>query len=167
MNARLPHPASADNATPAQAIADLLERYCHVLDDGRVDEWSGFFEADALYQITTRENVEAGRPIGIVLCEGRDMMDDRIKALKMANIFENHSYRHMVGRPLVEAEREGRYTVRSSFLVYRTMYTGKTELFACGKYQDVLAAGPEGLRFAERRVVLDSRSVDTLLVYPL
>ena len=164
MNARAPLNAAA---VPTDAIADFLERYCHMLDDGRVDEWSAFFEDDATYQLTTRENVEANRPIGIMLCEGRGMMDDRIKALQIANIYESHTYRHMVGRPLVEPELEGRWAVRSSFLVFRTMYTGETALFASGRYDDVVAEGPDGLRFAERRVVLDSRSLDTLLVYPL
>lgn len=164
MNARAPLTAAA---VPTDAIADFLERYCHMLDDGRVDEWSAFFEDDATYQLTTRENVEANRPIGIMLCEGRGMMDDRIKALQIANIYESHTYRHMVGRPLVEPELEGRWAVRSSFLVFRTMYTGETTLFASGRYDDVVAEGPDGLRFAERRVVLDSRSLDTLLVYPL
>lgn len=148
-------------------IADLLERYAHALDDDRVEEWSGFFEADAVYQITTRENVAAGRPIGIVLCEGRGMMDDRVKALRIANIFESHTHRHVLGRPLIEPRADGGCDVRSSFVIYRTMYTGATEVFAVGRYDDVLQPGPQGWKFAQRRVVLDSRLLDTLLVYPL
>ncbi|MBU2407840.1 MAG: aromatic-ring-hydroxylating dioxygenase subunit beta [Gammaproteobacteria bacterium] len=159
------------NAAPSSAvreeIADLLERYAHTLDDGRAEAWSGFFEEGAVYQVTTRENVEAGRPIGIVLCEGRGMMDDRIKAMRIANIFESHTHRHLVGRPLISARDDGRWDVRSSFAIYRIMYTGQTDLFATGCYQDVIAPGPEGWRFAARRVVLDSRSLDTLMVYPL
>lgn len=150
-----------------EEIADFLESYVHALDDGRIDEWSAFFTPDAIYQVTTRENVERGFPIGIVLCEGRGMMNDRIKALKIANIFETHGYRHIVGRPLIEPLSEGRYAVRSSFVAYRIMYTGETDMFATGQYDDVLQSGPEGLRFAQRRVVLDSRAVDTLMVYPL
>ncbi len=150
-----------------EEIADLLERYVHALDDGRVDEWSGFFDEAATYQVTTRENVDAGMPIGIVLCEGRGMMDDRIKALKTANIFESHTHRHLVGRPLIKRQDDGTYAVCSSFVVYRTLYTGKTDVFATGRYDDVLGVGPQGLRFLQRRVVLDSRIVDTLMVYPL
>jgi 3-phenylpropionate/cinnamic acid dioxygenase small subunit len=150
-----------------EAIADFLECYVHALDDGRIDEWSAFFTPDATYQVTTRENVERGFPLGIVLCEGRGMMNDRIKALKIANIFESHSYRHLVGRPLVEPLADGRYAVRSSFVAYRTMHTGQTDVFATGRYDDVIQSGPDGLRFAQRRVVLDSRIVDTLMVYPL
>lgn len=154
-------------AVPETAIADFLERYGHALDDGDVDAWSGFFDEGAVYQVTTRENVLAKRPIGIVLCEGRGMMDDRIKALKQANIFEAHAHRHILGRPLIDALEGGRFAVRSSFVVYRTMYTGQTEVFATGVYADVVALGDAGTRFMERRVVLDSRSVDTLMVYPL
>ena len=152
---------------PTEAIADFLERYCHTLDDGSVEDWSAFFEDDAVYQVTTRENVAANRPIGIVLCEGRGMMDDRIRALKIANIFESHTFRHIVGRPLIEPEFEGRYRVRSSFSVFRIMYTGQTDLFATGRYEDIVSVSGAGIRFAERVVVLDSRSLDTLMVYPL
>lgn len=159
--------ATTMNAIPFDAIAEFLERYCHTLDDGSVDDWSAYFEQDGVYRVTTRENVEANRPIGIVLCEGRGMMDDRIKALKIANIFESHTFRHMVGRPIVEPEFEGRFTVRSSFSVFRIMYTGKTDLFATGRYEDVVSVSENGIQFAERSVVLDSRLLDTLMVYPL
>jgi len=159
--------ASTTTAMPTEAIADFLERYCHTLDDGSIDDWSAFFEDDALYQVTTRENVAANRPIGIVLCEGRGMMDDRIRALKIANIFESHTFRHIVGRPRIEPEFEGRYRVRSSFSVFRIMYTGQTELFATGRYEDIVSVSDDGIRFAERVVVLDSRALDTLMVYPI
>ena len=156
------------HATPTyEKIQHLLREYCHVLDDGEVDRWTGFFQEDATYQITTRENLANGYPLGIVLCEGRGMMEDRIKALKTANIFESHTYCHITGPLDVREELEDRWSVRSNFAVYRTMYTGQMELFATGKYLDVVdTAGGDALR-KERIVVIDSRSIDTLLVYPL
>ena len=171
--AQLAHQPAANNLpaslspTAREEIADLLESYGHALDDDRAEAWSGFFEDDAVYQITTRENVAAGRPIGIVLCEGRGMMDDRIKALRIANIFESHTHRHVLGRPLIQPRADGGCDARSSFVIYRTLYTGATEVFATGRYDDVLQPGPQGWKFAQRRVVLDSRMLDTLLVYPL
>jgi anthranilate 1,2-dioxygenase small subunit len=150
-----------------ERVADLLERYAHTLDDGRVDDWSAFFDEKATYQVTTRENVEAGMPLGIILCVGRGMLNDRIKALKEANIFESHTHRHVLGRPLITLRDDGTYSVRSSFVVYRTMYTGKTDIFATGVYDDVITADAGPMRFLRRQVVLDSRAVDTLMVYPL
>jgi len=155
-------------ATPTyQKIQHLLRDYCHALDDGEVDRWTGFFQDDASYQITTRENLANGYPLGIVLCEGRGMMEDRIKALKTANIFEDHTYCHITGPLDVAEQMEDRWSVRSNFAVYRTMYTGEMELFAVGKYLDVVDTSGARASFAERIVVVDSRRIDTLLVYPL
>ena len=148
-------------------VEDFLTDYAHRLDDGRIDDWTGFFTQDTLYQITTRENFEAGYPIGILLCKGKGMMEDRVLALKTANVFEPHTHCHILGRPMLEALPGGEIGARSNFSVYRTMESGATELFAIGKYLDriVLEAGEP--RFKERRVILDSRCVDVLLVFPL
>jgi anthranilate 1,2-dioxygenase small subunit/terephthalate 1,2-dioxygenase oxygenase component beta subunit len=40
-------------------------------------------------------------------------------------------------------------------------------LFATGRYEDRIAVAPDGLRFAEKTVILDSRQIDTLLAIPL
>jgi anthranilate 1,2-dioxygenase small subunit len=152
---------------PREKIERLMRDYCHALDDGEVERWSGFFQDDATYQINTRENVDKGYPLGIILCEGRGMMDDRIKALMTANIFESHTYCHITGPLDVVEQMENRWAVRSNFAVYRTMYTGEVTLFATGKYLDVVDTSDELASFAERIVVVDSRRIDTLLVYPL
>jgi anthranilate 1,2-dioxygenase small subunit len=155
-------------ATPTyEKIQHLLRHYCHALDDGEVERWTGFFQDDATYQITTRENLANGYPLGIVLCEGRGMMEDRIKALKTANIFEGHTYCHITGPLDVVEQMEDRWAVRSNFSVYRTMYTGEMTLFATGKYLDVVDTSGGQALFAERIVVVDSRRIDTLLVYPI
>lgn len=148
-------------------IENFLADYAYRLDDGRIDEWTGFFTEDALYQITTRENFEAGYPIGIMLCKGKGMMEDRVLALKTANVFEPHTHCHIVGRPMLESLPGGVIGARSNFSVFRTMESGATELFAIGKYLDHLVMEDGAPRFKERRVILDSRCVDVLLVYPI
>ena len=148
-------------------IDAFLAGYAHCLDDARIDEWTGHFTADALYQITTRENFEAGYPIGILLCEGRGMMEDRVLALKTANVFEPHTHCHIVGRAEIRAEAPATYAARSNFSVFRTMESGEAELFATGKYLDRIVLEDGAPKFKERRVILDSRCVDVLLVYPI
>lgn len=148
-------------------IDAFLADYAHRLDDGDIDAWTGFFTADALYQITTRENFEAGYPIGIMLCEGRGMMEDRVLALKTANVYEPHCYCHIVGRAEIRTESKDSFVARSNFSVFRTMEDGEAELFATGKYLDRIALENGAPKFRERRVILDSRCVDVLLVYPI
>jgi len=94
------------------------------------------------------------------------MMEDRIQALRTANIYEPHEYRHLLGRPRIEQQSDG-FAVRSNFCVYRIAQDGDTVTFATGRYLDRVVEDDRALRFRLRRVVLDSRRVDILLVLPL
>lgn len=149
-------------------IEGLLVTYAHCIDDDELERWPEFFTEDGVYQIISRESFEAGHPIGIMLCRGRGMMTDRIRALRRANIYEPQRYVHLLGPPQIEAgEVSDTYRVRSNFQVVRTMENGATDLFATGKYLDRVTLAQDEPRLAERRVVLASRRIDTLLVVPL
>jgi anthranilate 1,2-dioxygenase small subunit len=47
------------------------------------------------------------------------------------------------------------------------MHTGESLLFASGRYLDRIRIDGKQPQFEEKTVVLDSRSVDTLLAIPL
>ena len=109
------------------------------MDDGEIDLWPQFFVPNGLYLITTKENHEAGLPIGIMRCVGRGMMIDRVKAFHTANIFEPHTYNHIIGYPAMSYDKaNGCVTARSNFQVIRIMETGRMDLYATGKYLDVI-----------------------------
>jgi anthranilate 1,2-dioxygenase small subunit len=148
------------------AIEDLLDGYAEAIDDGEIERWPGFFTADGTYQIITRESHDAGLPIGILYCDSRGMMEDRVRALRTANIYEPHAYRHLLGRPRFERMGDG-FDVRSNFCVFRIAQDGDTVTFATGRYLDRIVDDGGTPRFKARRVVLDSRRVDILLVLPL
>jgi anthranilate 1,2-dioxygenase small subunit len=152
--------------TVREAIEDLLADYAEAIDDGALEKWPGFFTDDGEYQIITRESHDAGLPIGILYCDSRGMMEDRVQALRTANIYEPHTYRHLLGRPRIEPHRDG-FAVRSNFCVHRIAQDGDTVTFATGRYLDRVVDDGGALRFRSRRVVLDSRRVDILLVLPL
>jgi anthranilate 1,2-dioxygenase small subunit len=149
-----------------EAIEDLLADYAEAIDDGALERWPGFFTEDGEYQIITRESHDAGLPIGILYCSSRGMMEDRVRALRTANIYEPHAYRHLLGRPRVEQQGDD-FAVRSNFSVFRIAQDGDTVTFATGRYLDRIGRDGSALRFRSRRVVLDSRRVDILLVMPL
>ena len=148
-------------------IEDFLTDYAYCIDEGQIDAWPGFFTEDGFYQVISRESVEAGHPIGVMRCDGRGMMEDRVKAMHRANIFEPHVYCHIVGRPQIRVAAPEVYSARTNFSVIRTMQDGGSERFATGKYLDTIVFENDTPKFKERRVVLDSRRVDVLLVLPL
>ena len=106
-------------------------------------------------------------PLGILFCDGRGMMVDRILALETANIFEPHTNSHITGRPKLSQNDDDTINARSNFNITRTMQDGRMEIYATGKYIDVITLAGDKPLFQDRRVVLESRRVDILLVYPL
>ena len=149
-----------------QAIEDLITAYAHDIDDDELDRWPNYFTENGTYTILTRENLAAGLPMGIMHCQGRGMMADRIKAMQTANIFEEHTYCHILGRSQINRYDQG-FKGRTNFTVLRTMQEGRTETFAVGKYLDFFIVTDGETLIAERKVVLESRRVDILLVRPL
>jgi anthranilate 1,2-dioxygenase small subunit len=157
----------SDRSLWQKRIVDLYNEYVHLIDDDKLEQWPDIFTEHAIYRVTTRENYDSGLPLSLIFCDGRGMMVDRISALRTANIFEPHVYCHMVSAiELLEVTQHGCHT-RSNILVMRTMQQGDTAVFACGRTFDLVVEDGDRLRFSSRVIVLDSRSVDTLLVIPL
>ncbi|MFP6773043.1 MAG: aromatic-ring-hydroxylating dioxygenase subunit beta [Alphaproteobacteria bacterium] len=148
-------------------IEAFLTAYVHDIDDGALEGWPNYFTEDGIYQIITRENFEAGLPMGIMYCQGRGMMSDRIQAMGSANIFEDHTYCHILGPSQISETGAGDYQARTNFTVFRTMQDGRTETYVVGKYLDRITMRGDGPLLLERRVVLESRRVDILLVRPI
>jgi len=149
-------------------MADLNARYAEAIDADRLEAWPDFFLDDGRYRITTAENVAQGLPLSMVYATSRAMLRDRITALREANVYEGQYYRHVLGTPLIAAVETDGLRARTSFMVARVMRSGETVLFATGYYEDrIVFDAPDGARFAEKTVILDSRQIDTLLAIPL
>lgn len=148
-------------------VENLLARYVHALDDDRLEEWPDFFVEDGRYRITTAENFERRLPLSIIYADSRAMLRDRVSALRHANIYEAQRYRHGVSSVLVERVDARTASATSNFQVVRIMHTGESTLFVSGRYLDRIRLNGKAPQFEERIVVLDSRSVDTLLAIPI
>ncbi len=148
------------------AIEDLMSDYAYALDDDDLERWPDFFTEDAAYKIISRENHEAGQQLGILSCDGRGMMRDRILALRTANVFEPHTYCHLLGSTRIEADGNG-FGARTNFSVIRTMQSGENIRYATGKYLDTCVVKDGVARLQARTVVLESRRIDVLMVIPL
>jgi 3-phenylpropionate/cinnamic acid dioxygenase small subunit len=149
------------------AVADLLSDYAACIDADGLERWPDFFTENAVYQITTAYNHARGLPIGIVYADNRRMLEDRVAALRKANVYEPQRYRHVVSAARIGGGEAGLVKAEASFLVVRTMVDGSQFLFATGRYLDQIDFSGDRPRFAEKLVVLDSDKVDTLLAIPL
>jgi 3-phenylpropionate/cinnamic acid dioxygenase small subunit len=148
-------------------LVALNAAYARAIDNEQFEQWPEFFHAACLYKITTAENVARGLEAGIMYADSRAMLQDRVSALRKANIYERQRYRHIVGLPLVLDQTNGAADVETPFLIVRIMRDGTTSVFTTGCYRDKVAADEaDTLRFAERIVVCDGSRFDTLVAIP-
>jgi len=146
----------------------LLGAYVRCLDQDRLEDWPGLFADPCFYQIAHAANFERGLPMSLIYADSQGMLRDRVAALRQANIYEPQRYRHLVSSTaILDARLPGRVQAESNLLVVRSLQAGPSEVFAVGRYIDVIdMTGPEA-KFREKRVILDNDQVDTLLAIPL
>jgi anthranilate 1,2-dioxygenase small subunit/terephthalate 1,2-dioxygenase oxygenase component beta subunit len=148
-------------------LVELNAAYARAIDNEQYEEWPRLFLDPCLYKVTTAENMAQGLEAGVIYADSRGMLEDRISALRKANIYERQRYRHIVGLPVVLAEANGVADVETPFLIVRIMRDGKMEVFATGCYRDKVGSDASGaLRFAERIAICDGGRFDTLVAIP-
>lgn len=148
-------------------LHQLQENYIHALDNDRLEDWPEFFTDDCLYEIVPRENAEAGLPIGVIYCDNKKMLRDRVLSLRHANIYEAHTYRHMTSGLVFKALDDNTVEAESSYVVIQTLQNGESFVYQAGRYLDLVVKTAAGWRYARRRVIYDTLRVPTLLATPI
>jgi 3-phenylpropionate/cinnamic acid dioxygenase small subunit len=148
-------------------LADLYCAYSDALDDGELERWPDLFTADCLHKVIPRENFEQELPIALIFCESRDMLADRVVALRETALFVPRSVRHLTSNIRLRAVGPDGLRLTANFALYQTMVDRPSELFLCGRYHDRVVEDGGSLRFAERICVYDSTIVPISLVYPV
>jgi anthranilate 1,2-dioxygenase small subunit len=141
--------------------------YIRCIDDDRLEEWPDHFHGPCLYKVTSAANYREGLEAGIIFANSRGMLQDRVSALREANIYERQSYRHILGPPAILSQNGAEVRTETPFLVARILQDGDTDLFATGRYLDLYRIADDQAKLEERTVVCDSSRIDTLLALPL
>jgi anthranilate 1,2-dioxygenase small subunit len=149
------------------ALYDLYAAYGALIDAAEFDAWLELFADSCAYQILPRENYQQGLPAGLVFCDSRAVLEDRIRALREANKYNIHSDRHLIGLPRTLGQKGGATLVEAPFAVYQTDQEGETRLFATGLYCDRVVSEAGRLKFRNKLVLLDTFAVPSLLATPL
>jgi 3-phenylpropionate/cinnamic acid dioxygenase small subunit len=149
-------------------LVELNAAYARAIDNEQFESWPDFFLDPCLYKVTTAENYARGYEAGLIYADSRGMLQDRVSALRQANIYERQRYRHIVGLPAVLAREGDEACAETPFLVVRIMRTGAMDVFATGRYLDrIVLNDTQPPRFRERIVVCDGGRFDTLVALPL
>ncbi len=148
-------------------LSELQHRYVQTIDSDRLEQWPDFFTEDGTYKIISKENADRGLPVAIIYCRNQKMMRDRIVALRHANIYEAHSYRHSVGGLVIDEVNGDEVKTTSSYIVVNTGLAGDSTVYQAGCYQDTVVKRDGAWRYKDKRVVYDTSRVQTLLATPI
>jgi salicylate 5-hydroxylase small subunit len=148
-------------------IGDLYRAYECALDDGELERWPDFFIEACTYKVIPRENQERNLPVAVISCESRDMLIDRVVALRETTLYAPRILRRMTGVPYLRAIDDDGLHLTANFALFQTMQDQPSETFLCGRYQDRVVDDGGALRFAERLCIYDSTIIPTSLVYPV
>lgn len=148
-------------------MSALQHRYVHAIDNNLLETWPAFFTEDGTYTIISRENADRGLPAPIIHCRSQKMMRDRVVALRHANIFEAHGYRHALGGLVIESVAGDEIRMASSYIVVNTGALGDSVVYQAGVYRDTVVRQDGAWRYKEKRGVYDTSRVQTLLATPI
>lgn len=151
-----------------RAIENLLYEWARAIDEDRVEDAAALFTENGEYKVASRFNLDRGLPLAVIHCKSAAQLRDRITAMRVANMYEKHHYRHLVSGVQVMGEAQGRYEVRANYTVIRTIeHDGAMSVFSCGQYRDSVVFEDGTPKFRRRHVIYDSRGIDTSLVIPI
>jgi anthranilate 1,2-dioxygenase small subunit len=152
------------------ALTALNAAYARAIDGGELEAWPEFFVERGRYEIIPRENIAQGLPVALISCLGAPMMRDRVAAIRRANLFAPHVYRHVIGMSVVIDDGPQLVRTSTNFAVFQTRLDpidyGQTIVYAVGEYLDLIDVGSSP-RFHERIAITDTAKIPTLLATPL
>lgn len=149
------------------ALQTLYADYAACLDARELARWPDFFTEDAVYRLQSRENFDRGLPLATLAFESRAMLKDRVFGAAETIYHDPYFQRHVVGAPRVLAEGADGVRCEANYVVIRTKRDAMPEILSVGRTLDRVVATPEGLRFAERRVIFDNDLIPNSIIDPL
>jgi anthranilate 1,2-dioxygenase small subunit len=148
-------------------VERLQTRYVECIDDDRLEQWPEFFSDSCLYKIISRENADRDMPIAAIFCDSIGMLQDRVVALRKANIYAPHFYRHLISNVHIKRVEDRVVEVQSNYVVLQTLMNGDTHIYNAGKYLDQIVFEESGPRFRQKVVVFDTYRIANLMVTPI
>ena len=156
-----------DRLTATAEIQALQYRYARLLDADDLEEWPKLFVESGVYKVIPRENWDREPRLPVMYCDGRNMMIDRVRSLREANVYNLHYPRHVVSNIELLGERDGGHDVAAVYRVYQTDLEGQTRLYSVGQYRDVVCFDDGQARFRQKIAICDTFNIPNLLAIPL
>lgn len=150
-------------------VDDLHNRYTYALDRVDMAGWLETFSLQGSYELTTQENIKHDLPVGMMLDDCYERLQDRVKYVTevWTRTVEHYQARHFLYRDRCRQNNLGELHVSTNFSVFYTDPEGKTAPLVVGHYEDVMVEENGTLCFASKRAIMDTTVPPHYLIYPI
>ena len=155
---------SLEEFSDHQAIVELLMKAAILLDEGRFLDWADLFDENGQYEMLFKSEEIGGVEDYLMKLEKAELV--KVLSLLPNHVVDTAKRLHIVSNAMIELNGKTAES-RSNFTVYRTGEKGKTTLYAVGHCEDSLVKENGRWLFLKRRIVLDTRMLETHTHMPL
>lgn len=154
-------PAQHAGVTRAE-IEDFLFHEAELLDAWQLDAWTELLAEDASYYVPPTDKPNASHEDTLfIIADDIVRLRERIIRLKDPACHVEYPpsrTRRMITNVRLADESDGLLSVKANFIVYRHRRNSEMRIFT-GEYRHLLRRSEGGLKFVERRAVLDAQEL--------
>ncbi|AEI82663.1 dioxygenase small subunit (plasmid) [Cupriavidus necator N-1] len=158
---------NAETIALESELRSLYDEVADLLDHDEVERFPSYFIEDCIYQVVSRENYAEGLPQATIYCDGVNMVQDRVTALRETQVYVPRIWRHFISGVRITAIEDGEIHARGNFLLTEAMSDADPTVFLVGQYIDVLVRVGGTLKFRQRLAVFDNHHVRRSLIVPV
>lgn len=158
---------TVDVTSLRQQLRDFYDDYAQCLDDDDLETWVDYFVEDCHYRVIHRENHRLGLPLGLIHCMNKNMVRDRVTALRETTVFQPRVLRHFISGVRVNALAGEEIHAQANVLITECLCDGEPSISLAGQYRDVLVRNGAGFLFRRRECIVDNYRINTSLIMPV
>lgn len=148
-------------------LRDFYDDYGACLDDWNLEGWVDYFTQDCHYRVISQENMQAGLPLGLIYCMNKNMLRDRVTAIRETTMYEPRMLRHFISGVRVNSVEGDVIKAQANFMITESLSDQEPTVNLVGQYQDVIVRTDAGLRLQSRDCVYDNYRIRNSLIIPV
>jgi anthranilate 1,2-dioxygenase small subunit len=154
-------------STLRTALRDFYDDYGTCLDDWNLEGWVGFFTDDCHYRVISHENKQANLPLGLIYCMNKNMLLDRVTAIRETTMYEPRMLRHFISGVHINSIEDDVIRAQANFMVTEALSDQEPTVNLVGQYQDIIIRTEEGFKLQYRDCVYDNYRIRNSLIIPV
>ena len=148
-------------------LRDLYDDYANTLDDQKLEDWINYFTEDCHYRVISRENFDAHLPLGLIYCMNKNMVRDRVTALRETTMYEPRSLRHFISGVQITEVQGDLIHAQANFAIMESLSDQEPSLNMVGRYIDTFVRTDNEIKIKRRDCVYDNYRIRNSLIIPV